>query len=116
MWRPVAVQAHVHRRPANGTLAIDGQAHQPAGRRLWGTKAIEHEIAQAVDDRAASVDLGVLGHMGMPPDHGIGADIDQPSTARATWVYSGMPIRMLNGNVTPRLSPKYSAGLASGIA
>ena len=34
----------------------------------------------------------------------------------ATPTYSGMPSKMLNGNVNPSDMPKYSDGLASGMA
>ena len=41
---------------------------------------------------------------------------NQPIKYLANSLYKGIPTMILNGNVTPKLSPRYIAGFALGIA
>ncbi len=61
---------------ATTPLAVDRHADDPAGVRFGFFEAIEHKVAEAVDDRAALVDVGPLRDVGVRSDDGRRARID----------------------------------------
>ena len=64
--------------PSHFTCGADVEGQHPTGVGVFVGKSIEDEVAQAVKNRFAFVDLDVLGHMGVAADHGIGAAVDHP--------------------------------------
>ena len=67
MWRARLVHARFERVPRDDAPAVAAHPQDPPGRQFARREAVEHEIAEAVDDRPAAIDSAPCVTCGWPP-------------------------------------------------